>query len=104
MSSVHTLSSLSKPLPAAPSSPAPAPASAQPRLHLYPITTDHASSVFKDIQAGPHRTVMPSFSNPYEERQYRKEHLALVFRALHRQGLGEGVAGEWGVCFGGLIL
>ncbi|KAK4685104.1 hypothetical protein P7C73_g5052, partial [Tremellales sp. Uapishka_1] len=37
---------------------------------------------------------MPSFASPEEERTSRKEHLALVFRILHRQGLSEGVAGH----------
>ncbi|KAK4684500.1 hypothetical protein P7C73_g5677, partial [Tremellales sp. Uapishka_1] len=36
---------------------------------------------------------MPAFSSDTEEQRYRKEHLVLVLRALHRAGLAEGVAG-----------
>jgi hypothetical protein len=87
MSSVHTLSFLSETLHAGPQQ-------AQPRLHLLPVTSDHSISTFKDVQSGPNRTIIPTFSTPIEERQYRKEHLVLVFRALHRHGLAEGIAGE----------
>ena len=38
---------------------------------------------------------MPTFKSLEQEREYRKAHLALVFRALHREGMAEGVAGEW---------
>jgi hypothetical protein len=37
---------------------------------------------------------MPTFESLEQEREYRKAHLALVFRALHREGMAEGVAGE----------
>jgi hypothetical protein len=37
---------------------------------------------------------MPIFKSLEQEREYRKAHLALVFRALHREGMAEGVAGE----------
>ncbi|ORY28976.1 class II aldolase/adducin N-terminal [Naematelia encephala] len=87
MTSVHTLSSLAE-------ASATAPPPATPTLTLFPTTQDHAQSKFKDIQSGPSRTLMPDFSSLEEERQYRKEHLVLVFRALHRQGLAEGVAGH----------
>jgi hypothetical protein len=60
----------------------------------FPITTDLQSSPFYDIQVGPTRTVMPTFGSLLEERQYRKEHLALVFRILHRFKMAEGIAGE----------
>jgi hypothetical protein len=60
----------------------------------FPTTPDHASSPFNLIQAGKTRTLMPTFGSLEEERAYRKEHLALVFRALHRAGMAEGVAGE----------
>jgi hypothetical protein len=60
----------------------------------FPTTPDHASSPFNLIQAGKTRTLMPTFGSLEDERAYRKEHLALVFRALHRAGMAEGVAGE----------
>ncbi|KAJ3886155.1 class II aldolase/adducin N-terminal [Lentinula edodes] len=40
---------------------------------------------------------MPTFSSLESERVYRKEHLALVFRILHRFGFAEGVAGHCSV-------
>lgn len=59
----------------------------------FPITGDIDASPFKDVQTGDYRTVLPIFSNPLEERQYRKEHLALVFRIFHRFKMAEGIAG-----------
>ena len=90
MSTVHTLSSLSRPLtPDHQQHLSPTPS----RLQLLPTTTDHASSPFQHIQSGPTRTIMPTFTSPLGEQRYRKEHLVLIFRALHRAGLAEGVAG-----------
>lgn len=63
----------------------------------FPITTDLESSPFYAVQTGDTRTVLPTFNSPEEERQYRKEHLALVFRILHRKGLSEGIAGHCSV-------
>lgn len=83
MAAVHTLSSLQRSQPTAP-----------PTLHLFPTTTHIASSPFAEVQSGPTRTDMPTFKSLEEERQYRKEHLALTFRVMHRQGLAEGVAGK----------
>jgi ribulose-5-phosphate 4-epimerase/fuculose-1-phosphate aldolase len=40
---------------------------------------------------------MPTFTSVEEERIYRKEHLALIFRILHRFGFAEGVAGHCSV-------
>ena len=40
---------------------------------------------------------MPSFASLEAERVYRKEHLALIFRILHRFGFAEGVAGHCSV-------
>ena len=71
----------------------PSQSTSPPRDPLFPTNQDHALSPFRDIQSGPSRTLMPSFANAEEERRYRKEHLVLCFRALHRQGLAEGVTG-----------
>ncbi|KAJ3849640.1 class II aldolase/adducin N-terminal [Lentinula lateritia] len=40
---------------------------------------------------------MPTFPSLESERVYRKEHLALIFRILHRFGFAEGVAGHCSV-------
>jgi len=37
---------------------------------------------------------MPSWASKEEERAWRKEHLVLVLRSLHRAGLAEGAAGH----------
>lgn len=37
--------------------------------------------------------MMPVFGSLEEERKYRKEHLALVFRIFHRFKMAEGIAG-----------
>ncbi|OCF57850.1 hypothetical protein L486_05315 [Kwoniella mangroviensis CBS 10435] len=63
----------------------------------FPITTDLTSSPFYDVQTGPTRVVLPTFTSLEEERRYRKEHLALVFRILHRFKLAEGIAGHCSV-------
>ncbi|BEI93501.1 uncharacterized protein CcaverHIS019_0511290 [Cutaneotrichosporon cavernicola] len=63
----------------------------------FPITTDLAASPFVDVQVGPTRVMLPSFATLEEERKYRKEHLALVFRILHRFKLAEGIAGHCSV-------
>jgi hypothetical protein len=60
----------------------------------FPCTTHIEASPFHDVQTGPTRTMLPVFDNLMEERQYRKEHLALVFRIMHRFKLAEGIAGE----------
>jgi hypothetical protein len=88
MSSVHTLASMAAAVPTASSS-----IDARPAPQLFPTTTNHALSKFNDIQAGPQRTLMPSWTTKEEERAWRKEHLVLCFRALHRAGLAEGAAG-----------
>jgi len=64
-----------------------------PATSGFPCTTDLTSSPFYDIQTGPSRTVLPTFASLEEERQYRKEHLALVFRIIHRFKLAEGING-----------
>lgn len=89
MSTVHTLSSLATQHHAGSAS-----SGSQPTLRLFPITADHDQSKFKDIQVGPNRTTMPSWKTKEEERAWRKEHLVLCLRALHRQGLAEGAAGK----------
>jgi hypothetical protein len=66
---------------------------ASPATSGFPITTDLKSSPFHDIQTGPSRTVLPTFGSLEEERIYRKEHLALVFRIIHRFKLAEGING-----------
>lgn len=38
--------------------------------------------------------LIPSFSDPYEERAYQKGRLALAFRIFAKQGFDEGVAGH----------
>lgn len=63
----------------------------------FPVTTDLESSPFYAVQTGDTRTVLPTFATPEEGRTYRKEHLALVFRILHRQKLSEGIAGHCSV-------
>ncbi len=63
----------------------------------FPITADIAASPFADVQVGPTRVMRPTFATPDEERKYRKEHLALVFRILHRFKLAEGIAGHCSV-------
>ncbi|WVR09293.1 hypothetical protein IAU60_006358 [Kwoniella sp. DSM 27419] len=63
----------------------------------FPITTDVQASPFYAIQTGPTRVVLPTFATLEEERTYRKEHLALVFRILHRFKLAEGIAGHCSV-------
>ncbi|KAK8849374.1 hypothetical protein IAR55_004706 [Kwoniella newhampshirensis] len=68
-----------------------------PATSGFPITTDIKSSPFHDVQVGPSRVVMPVFASLEEERTYRKEHLALVFRILHRFKLAEGIAGHCSV-------
>ncbi|KAJ3782200.1 class II aldolase/adducin N-terminal [Lentinula aff. detonsa] len=55
------------------------------------------TSSFANIQRGKTRTILPTFSSLEAERVYRKEHLALVFRILHRFGFAEGVAGHCSV-------
>ncbi|ORY25563.1 hypothetical protein BCR39DRAFT_507055 [Naematelia encephala] len=62
----------------------------------FPLTGDHDASPFHFIQSGSTRTLMPTFTSLQQERQYRKEHLVLVFRASHRAGLAEGIAGSYG--------
>lgn len=64
-----------------------------PATSGFPCTTDLQSSPFHDIQTGSTRTVLPTFGSLKEERRYRKEHLALVFRIMHRFKLAEGIAG-----------
>ena len=64
-----------------------------PATSGFPITTDLKSSPFHEIQTGPSRTVLPTFSSLEAERVYRKEHLALVFRIIHRFKLAEGING-----------
>jgi hypothetical protein len=64
-----------------------------PATSGFPITTDLKSSPFHEIQTGPSRTVLPTFASLEEERVYRKEHLALVFRIIHRFKLAEGING-----------
>ena len=59
----------------------------------FPCTTDLDASPFKDAQTGHTRTMLPVFVSLEEERKYRKEHLALVFRIFHRFKLAEGIAG-----------
>lgn len=66
----------------------------QVTTQLFPVTQDLKQSPFTDVQSGRSRTLMPTFKSLEEERQYRKEHLVLTFRALHRMGLAEGVAGQ----------
>jgi hypothetical protein len=39
--------------------------------------------------------MLPVFESLEAERAYRKEHLALVFRILHRFKMAEGIAGEF---------
>lgn len=56
------------------------------------------SSPFQHVQAGLNRTAMPSFASVEAERTYRKEHLALAFRILHRFGMAEGIAG-WSLSY-----
>ncbi|GMK59774.1 hypothetical protein CspeluHIS016_0803800 [Cutaneotrichosporon spelunceum] len=63
----------------------------------FPITPDLSASPFADVQVGPTRVMLPTFATPAAERQYRKEHLALVFRILHRFKLAEGIAGHCSV-------
>ncbi|WRT68779.1 uncharacterized protein IL334_005759 [Kwoniella shivajii] len=70
---------------------------ASPATSGFPITTDLKSSPFYEVQTGPTRVVLPTFSSLEEERRYRKEHLALVFRILHRFKLAEGIAGHCSV-------
>lgn len=65
------------------------------RLH-FPHTDDIASSPFADVQTGPTRTLLPTFSDVHAEQTYKKEQLALVFRILHRFKLAEGIAGAFG--------
>lgn len=60
----------------------------------FPITTALEASPFYDVQTGPTRVVLPTFENLEAERVYRKQHLALVFRILHRFKLAEGIAGK----------
>jgi len=61
---------------------------------IFPTTSRFHESPFEAIQLGSTRTQMPQFLSLAEEQKYRKEHLILCFRALHRAGLAEGVAGE----------
>ncbi|WWC71191.1 uncharacterized protein I206_105144 [Kwoniella pini CBS 10737] len=75
----------------------PSPVQPSPATSGFPITTDLESSPFHDVQTGPTRVVLPTFSSLEEERIYRKEHLALVFRILHRFKLAEGIAGHCSV-------
>jgi hypothetical protein len=65
-----------------------------PATSGFPLTTDLKSSPFNDIQTGPTRTLLPTFWSLEEERVYRKEHLALVFRIIHRFKLAEGINGQ----------
>ncbi|KAF7121593.1 hypothetical protein CNMCM5793_009063 [Aspergillus hiratsukae] len=37
---------------------------------------------------------IPTFSNPYEQRKWMKEHMAAAFRFFGKQGYGEGVSGH----------
>jgi len=64
-----------------------------PATSSFPCTPDIDASPFKDAQTGVTRTMLPVFSSLEEERRYRKEHLALVFRIFHRFKLAEGIAG-----------
>jgi ribulose-5-phosphate 4-epimerase/fuculose-1-phosphate aldolase len=61
------------------------------------VTTEIKASPFADVQVGSTRTMLPTFGTLEEERTYRKEHLALVFRILHRFKLAEGIAGHCSV-------
>jgi ribulose-5-phosphate 4-epimerase/fuculose-1-phosphate aldolase len=70
---------------------------ASPATPGFPITADVEASPFAAVQVGPTRTMLPTFASPKEERTYRKEHLALVFRILHRFRLAEGIAGHCSV-------
>ncbi|WOO83193.1 Decarboxylase NovR [Vanrija pseudolonga] len=70
---------------------------ASPATPGFPITSDFDASPFKDVQTGHTRTMLPVFASPEEERKYRKEHLALVFRIMHRFKLAEGIAGHCSV-------
>lgn len=64
-----------------------------PATSGFPCTTDLQASPFYDAQTGPTRTMLPVFDSLEDERSYRKEHLALVFRILHRFKMAEGIAG-----------
>jgi len=68
-----------------------------PATSGFPITSDIHASPFAEVQVGPTRTMLPTFATLEEERKYRKEHLALVFRILHRFKLAEGIAGHCSV-------
>lgn len=68
-----------------------------PATSGFPMTSDISASPFADVQVGATRTMLPVFASLEEERTYRKEHLALVFRILHRFKLAEGIAGHCSV-------
>ncbi|KAE9387976.1 arad-like aldolase/epimerase [Gymnopus androsaceus JB14] len=63
----------------------------------FPYTTDISDTPFATLQHGRTRSALPRFSSLEAERVYRKEHLAIAFRILHRYGLAEGLAGHCSV-------
>lgn len=65
--------------------------------YTFPTTSDITSSPFYKLARGRTRPVLPTFNSPVEERTYRKEHLAAVFRVLAKQGHGEGISGHCSV-------
>lgn len=65
--------------------------------YSFPTTSDIAGSPFYKLARGRTRPVLPAFNSLVEERTYRKEHLAAVFRVLAKHGHGEGIAGHCSV-------
>ncbi|EJU01335.1 arad-like aldolase/epimerase [Dacryopinax primogenitus] len=65
--------------------------------YSFPTSTDFSRSPFEHVSVGHSRITLPTFASKAEEEQYRKEHLAAVFRVLAREGLAEGIAGHCSV-------
>jgi ribulose-5-phosphate 4-epimerase/fuculose-1-phosphate aldolase len=63
------------------------------------ITPAAADEKFQAIARGNREGTLklqgiPTFSDPYEQRKWMKEHMAAAFRFFGKQGYGEGVSGH----------
>ncbi|KAL4800420.1 class II aldolase/adducin N-terminal [Aspergillus venezuelensis] len=70
-----------------------------PYSTLKNITPAHEDKVYQAVARGDRAGKVklggiPSFSDPYAERQWIKEHMAAAFRVFGKQGFNEGISGH----------
>ncbi|KAI1157845.1 class II aldolase and Adducin domain-containing protein [Nemania serpens] len=59
---------------------------------MSPHSTKHDTGL--DVAAKGNLPMLPTFKDPFEERRYLKQRLALAFRIFAKKGFDEGVAGH----------